>query len=149
MSLSELYSRSKLISSSQIRSDILMNLKKRSRSSSQAYLILIFPSSSQWSDVILSSWQVHRETKIPLQRVFAFLSLPFSGGALHHPWSDHELKFTSDYCELEWKFKLRYACELELDLDLFSQIIVVTWSWSELFELYTTLPWFNILLAGG
>ena len=53
---SELYSRSKLISSSQIRSDILMNLKKRSRSSSQAYLTLIFPSSSQWSDVNLSSW---------------------------------------------------------------------------------------------
>ena len=62
----ELYSRSKLILSSQIRSDILMNLKKRSRSSSQAYLTLIFPSSSQWSDVSLSSWQVHRETKIPL-----------------------------------------------------------------------------------
>ena len=62
----ELYSRSKLILSSQIRSDILMNLKKRSRSSSQAYLSLIFPSSSQWSDVSLSSWQVHRETKIPL-----------------------------------------------------------------------------------
>ena len=52
----ELYSSSKLILSSQIRSDILKNLKKRSRSSSQAYLNLIFPSSSQWSDVNLSSW---------------------------------------------------------------------------------------------
>ena len=50
---SELYSRSKLTWSSQISSDILMNLKKRSRSSSQAYLSLIFPSSSQWSDVSL------------------------------------------------------------------------------------------------
>ena len=36
-----------------------------------------------------------------------------------------------------YTFKLRYACEL--DPDLFSQIIVVSWSWSELFEVYTTL----------
>ena len=63
---SELYSRSKLILSSQIRSDNFDELEKRSRSSSQAYLSLIFPSRSQWSDVSLSSWQVHRETKIPL-----------------------------------------------------------------------------------
>ena len=48
-----------------------------------------------------------------------------------------KLKLTSDHCELEGKIKLRYACEL--DLDLFSQIIVLGWSWSELFELYTTL----------
>ena len=36
----------------------------------------------------------------------------------------HELKFTSDHCELEGKIKFRYACEL--DLDLFFKFIKIS-----------------------
>ena len=115
----ELYSRSKLILSSQIRSDILMNLKKRSRSSSQAYLTLIFPSSSQWSDVNLSSWEVHKETKSlywkeGVLRAFAFFFSSFSRG--HCTTLDLTMNLSSHQIIVSWKERSRSDMPVNLIL---------------------------------
>ena len=42
--------------------------------------------------------------------------LPSNRGIFVSLWTCHELKLTSDHCELEGKIKISYACELDLDL---------------------------------
>ena len=50
--------------------------------------------------------------------------LPSNRGIFVSLWTCHELKLTSDHCELEGKIKISYACEL--DLDLFFKFIKIS-----------------------
>ena len=80
----------------------------------------------------MASSQKDKNPSIGRKEYYELLHFSFSRGALHHPWFDHELKFTPDHCELEGKIKLRYLSKIALDFCL------ILLRLAELFELYTT-----------